>query len=92
LAWEEALKSLWHRGLRRVLLFITNGLVGLQQAIQRVYPGAEWQRCVVHMIRSSLSQVRVQDRGAVAKYLRGVYQAESRQEALIGTQDFGCCK
>lgn len=73
-----------------MLLFITDGLVGFQQAIQRVYPGAEWQRCVVHMIRSSLSQVRVQDRGAVAEHLSGVYQAESRQEALEGLERLRC--
>ena len=82
LAWEEVLKGLWHRGLKRVLLFITDGLVGLQPAIQRVYPLAEWQRCVVHGVRSSLSQVRVRDRGPLAEDLRRVYQAESRTEAL----------
>lgn len=73
---------MWHRGLKRVLLFITDGLVGLQPAIQRVYPLAEWQRCVVHGVRSSLSQVRVRDRGPLAEDLRRVYRAESRTEAL----------
>jgi len=42
LSWEEVLKGLWHRGLKRVLLFISDGLGGLQPAIQRVYPLAEW--------------------------------------------------
>jgi len=74
------LKGLWHRGLKRVLLFISDGLVGLQPAIQRVYPLAEWPRCVVHGVRSGLSQVR--DRGPLAEDLRRVYQAESRTEAL----------
>ncbi|GAO74044.1 transposase [Meiothermus ruber H328] len=47
-----------------------------------MYPLAGWQRCVVHLVRSGLSQVRTRDRALLAQDLRGVYMAESRQEAL----------
>lgn len=76
------LGELWQRGLRRVLLFVTDGLPGLPEAIRRVYPQAEWQRCVVHGVRWSLSQVRSRDRALLAEDLRRVYGAESREEAL----------
>jgi putative transposase len=82
LGWEGVLGELWQRGLRRVLLFVTDGLPGLPEAIRRVYPQAEWQRCVVHGVRWSLSQVRSRDRGLLAEDLRRVYGAESREEAL----------
>jgi putative transposase len=82
LGWEGVLGELWQRGLRRVLLFITDGLPGLPEAIRRVYPQAEWQRCVVHGVRWSLSQVRSRDRALLAEDLRRVYGAESRDEAL----------
>ncbi|RTH08065.1 IS256 family transposase, partial [Thermus scotoductus] len=82
LGWEGVLGELWQRGLRRVLLFITDGLPGLPEAIRRVYPQAEWQRCVVHGVRWSLSQVRSRDRALLAEDLRRVYGAESREEAL----------
>ncbi|BCP67578.1 hypothetical protein TthHB5018_c25120 (plasmid) [Thermus thermophilus] len=91
LGWEGVLGELWQRGLRRVLLFVTDGLPGLpaaspsgehRKAIRRVYPEAEWQRCVVHGVRWSLSQVRSRDRGLLAEDLRRVYGAESREEAL----------
>jgi hypothetical protein len=82
LGWEGVLGELWQRGLRRVLLFITDGLPGLPEAIQRVYPQAEWQRCVVHGVRWSLGQVRARDRTLLAEDLRRVYGAESRGEAL----------
>ena len=65
-----------------MLLFITDGLPGLPEAIQRVYPQAEWQRCVVHGVRWSLGQVRARDRTLLAEDLRRVYGAESRAEAL----------
>jgi putative transposase len=82
LGWEGVLGELWQRGLRRVLLFITDGLPGLPEAIRRVYPQAEWQRCVVHGVRWSLGQVRARDRTLLAEDLRRVYGAESREEAL----------
>jgi putative transposase len=82
LGWEGVLGELWPRGLRRVLLFITDGLPGLPEAIRRVYPQAEWQRCVVHGVRWSLGQVRARDRTLLAEDLRRVYGAESRGEAL----------
>lgn len=88
-AWEEVLRELWQRGLRRVLLFITDGLPGIDgnaiaylAAIRRVYPLAQWQRCVVHQVRASLSQARSQDRALLAQDLRRVYMAGSRKEAL----------
>lgn len=31
-AWEGVLRELWPRGLRRVLLFITDGLPGMEEA------------------------------------------------------------
>ncbi|MBT9258664.1 MAG: IS256 family transposase [Clostridiales bacterium] len=82
LGWEGVLGELWQRGLRRVLLFVTDGLPGLPEAIRRVYPQAEWQRWVVHGVRWSLSQVRARDRALLAHDLRRVYGAESRGEAL----------
>jgi len=87
-AWEGVLGELWHRGLRRVLLFITDGLPGIEEAIKRVYPMAGWQRCVVHLVRSSLSQVRSRDRALLAQDLREVYMAKSRQEALRTLEGF----
>ncbi|RTG96615.1 IS256 family transposase, partial [Thermus scotoductus] len=81
-AWEEVLRELWQRGLRRVLLFITDGLPGMEEAIRRVYPLAQWQVCVVHRVRSSLAQVRARDRALLAQDLKGIYGARSRVEAL----------
>ncbi len=53
----------------------------------RVYPQAEWQRCVVHGVRWSLSQVRSRDRAPLAEDLRRVYGAESRDEALRALEE-----
>ncbi len=81
--------------MRRVLLFITDGIPGIEghaiaylAAIRRVYPLAQWQRCVVHTVRSSLARVRSRDRGLLAQDLREVYMAGSRAEALRTLERF----
>jgi transposase-like protein len=86
-SWEGVLRELRERGLERVLLFITDGLPGLAEAIARVYPLAQWQRCVVHGVRWSLGQVRPRDRALFAEELKRVYEAESRTEALAALEE-----
>ncbi|RIH89182.1 Transposase, Mutator family [Meiothermus luteus] len=49
-AWEGVLLELWGKGLRRVLLFITDGLPGIEEAIRGCIPwrggsGAWCTRC-----------------------------------------------
>ncbi len=86
--WQGVLQELWARGLQRVLLFITDGLRGIEEAIRRVYPLADWQRCVVHLLRQSGGQVRARERGLVLEELRGVYLARDKGEALQALERF----
>jgi len=41
--WEEVLKDLKRRGVQRVRIFITNDLPGLEEAIKKIFPEADWQ-------------------------------------------------
>ena len=42
---------------------------GLKEAISKVYPSTEFQRCIVHMIRNTLQYVSYKDRKELAKDL-----------------------
>ncbi len=86
---EEVLKDLWERGLREVLVFITDDLPGIEEAIRRVYPKADWQQCVVHKVRNTLPKVRKEDQEAVVRDLKRVYWAESLEEAHAAWRAFG---
>jgi len=87
--WQkEVLSDLWERGLREVLVFVTDDLPGMEEAIRRVYPGADWQQCVVHKVRSTLPKVRKEDQEAVLRDLKRVYRAESLKEAQVAWQAF----
>ncbi len=51
--WLNVLNDLKSRGVLDVYLFCTDGLCGMMEAIQAVYPKSRLQRCIVHQIRSS---------------------------------------
>lgn len=51
-AWSELLQGLRARGIKDIQLFIVDGLVGLQSAIEANYPQAKFQRCWVHAERN----------------------------------------
>jgi putative transposase len=68
--------------LERVLLFVTEGLSGIEGAMRRACPQGAWQRCVVHQMRGSPGQVKAQDRALVGQELKRVYKAEGRGSLL----------
>jgi putative transposase len=52
------------------LLFVTDGLVGIEDAISNNYPKADIQRCLVHVDRNIMSKVRVKDRAEIMQDLK----------------------
>ncbi|SFN05375.1 transposase [Thermodesulforhabdus norvegica] len=69
------------RGLKRVDLFIADGLRGLEEAVFRKFPGSRFQLCVLHAVKGSLKKVRKKDREAVAESLKAIYRASNREKA-----------
>ncbi|MBU8600417.1 transposase [Virgibacillus pantothenticus] len=59
------LQELYQRGVKDVLLFISDGLTGMTDAIHRVYPKAKHQVCCVHVARNIAKKVRVKDRSEI---------------------------
>ena len=49
--WSEMLKGFKSRGLEQVELFLSDGVVGMKEAICQSYPKAHFQRCLVHVMR-----------------------------------------
>src|SRR5450631_1006606 len=60
--WLSVLTELRNRGVKDVYLVCVDGLKGFPQAIESVFPKAQVQLCIVHMIRASLNYVPWQDR------------------------------
>jgi len=79
--WQEILGELKERGVKRVELFIADGLKGLREAVIREFAGSKFQRCVLHAVRGSLNKARRRDREALAEVLKRIYRASNKEEA-----------
>lgn len=80
-AWEKCLRSLRERGVGDPLLFVTDGLQGMPEAIRRAFPDSPHQRCLVHVGRNMSSGARKKDRQGILDDFKEVYSAESEAEA-----------
>lgn len=80
--WKGFLLSLRERGVAGVLCVTSDAHEGLRRAIQEIFPGASWQRCIVHLMRnaSGVAPTR-QKRGAVLSILKAVFA--ERDPALV---------
>ena len=64
--WAQVLTELSNRGVKDVFVFCIDGLSGFSEAIKGIFPKADIQLCIVHMIRNSLKYVSWKDCKAVA--------------------------
>jgi len=79
--WLGVLNELKNRGVKGVMFFSIDGLKGMEEAIEAVYPQAKIQRCVVHQIRYSMKFVSWKDKKKFAADLKSVYTADTREAA-----------
>ena len=86
--WLNELNDLKSRGVMDVYLFCTDGLCGMLQAIEAVFPHSRLQRCIVHQIRSSTKYVSYKDIKQVVADLKKVYAAVTLDEAENNLQAF----
>jgi putative transposase len=86
--WLKVFNDLKTRGLNDILIAVVDGLKGLADAINTVYPKATVQTCIVHLIRNSLDYTGWKDRKLVAQALRPIYTAVSEQAARDELQAF----
>jgi putative transposase len=86
--WLKVVTELQNRGLMDILIACVDGLKGLPEAIESVFPQTQVQVCIVHMVRNSLRYVSYKDRKKVVADLKLVYRAPSEEEALAALTEF----
>lgn len=87
-AWGNVLEDLKRRGVEDVLIFCIDGVKGLREAIETVFPEATVQRCIVHMVRSSTQYVKDKDMHEVCADLKQIYQSATLDSAMIALETF----
>ena len=80
--WSNFLAHLKQRGLKGVKLIISDACMGLVESAADYYPGANWQRCVVHFYRNVFSVVPRTKVAEVAMMLKAIHASEDRMAAL----------
>ena len=86
--WEIVLSDLRARGVEESLLFVTDGLTGIKDAIANVYPKARHQSCWVHLSRNVAHLVRVKDRTEVLNDLKTIYTQDALENAEVALATF----
>jgi putative transposase len=79
--WLQVLTELRNRGVNDVFIACVDGLKGFPEAIEAVFPQAQVQLCIVHMVRASLNYVSWTERKKVAQDLKTIYHAATAEEA-----------
>ena len=86
--WLSVLTDLKNRGVKDMLIVCVDGLKGFPQAIEAVFPMAQVQLCIVHLVRASLHYVNWKERKQVAADLKPVYRAATAAEAELNLESF----
>jgi len=86
--WLQIITELKNRGVKDIFIACVDGLKGFPAAIEAVFPKAQVQLCIVHMVRHSLNFVGYKERKEVAADLQKIYRAASRDEAELRLSEF----
>ena len=73
--YKDLLSRLQTRGLKDVLLFVTDGLSGIREQLLELFPKARHQYCYVHLARTISRLVRPKVRKEILLDFKLVYRA-----------------
>ena len=74
--WSEVFTELRERGVNGVQCVVSDGHKGIQAAVDRQFPSADWQRCWCHFIREALNKVSHKDKTALSRDLTAARKLE----------------
>ncbi|NLW14801.1 MAG: IS256 family transposase [Erysipelothrix sp.] len=81
--YTDMLLDLYDRGVKEVLIIISDGLKGIRDACLEVYPKADHQSCWVHVQRNIAKLVRATDRKEIMNPVKPLYRSTTLKQTLI---------
>jgi putative transposase len=87
--WLAVFTELQSRGVEDCFVACVDGLSGLPEALETVFPQTQVQLCIVHKVRHSLQYVVWKERRQVARDLRAIYGASTLAEAEAALERLG---
>ena len=86
--WMNMLTDLKNRGVADVCIVCCDGLKGLPEAITAIWPQADVQTCVVHLVRNTLRYVSKAHWGQITRELKTIYTASTLEVAEMAFEEF----
>lgn len=85
--WLAVFSEMKARGVEEIFIASVDGLKGMVDAINAVYPNCRVQRCIIHQIRNSMKFIPEKFRKEFIKDLKKIYQAINEQTALAALDE-----
>jgi transposase-like protein len=85
--WMSVLTDLRNRGVRDVFFLVCDGLKGLPDVVEHVWPQTVVQTCIIHLIRNTFRLASRVDHDAIKKDLRSIYTAPTPDAALLALDE-----
>lgn len=81
--WLKVFNDLKARGVSDILVLCGDGLTGLPEAVEAVFPATDVQLCVVHQVRNATKFVSYKDRRDFCADMRRIYTAPTVDAAAL---------
>lgn len=86
--WCEIFEELKDRGVKDIFFVSMDGLTGLSAAVEKVFPQAVVQRCIVHITRNIYSVTPKKDCKKVISDFKQIYTANNLEQAKLEYKNF----
>jgi len=86
--WVNILEEIKSRGVEDILFISLDGLTGLSEAIETVYPKTVIQRCIVHLDRNLYKICPKKEASEILKYFKNIYKSPNKETAEYNYDEF----
>lgn len=86
--WCQIFEDLKLRGVEDIFFVCMDGLTGLSDSIEKVFPSAITQRCVVHIVRNIYSILPRKNAKDVIADFKKIYTASNLENAKLEYENF----
>lgn len=86
--WTSVFEEIKDRGVKEILFVSMDGLTGLSEAIEKVFPQATTQRCIVHIVRNIYSILDKKKAKEIINDFKKIYTASNIDNAKLEYENF----
>lgn len=86
--WCEIFEELKSRGIKDIFFVSMDGLSGLPEAVEKIYPHAIMQRCIVHITRNIYAVTAKKEAKEILGDFKKIYTANNLEQAKLEYDNF----